>query len=174
MNRPRRLAAFFLATVLACALAHAQENPNVQTLWKLVDKKGKVTYADKAPPKDYEGQVTRIDVDLRANRAVLSKAGDPASKATTMSLSAPELRRERAEAQLKVAKQNLEAARKAREDGKDPTEKELEWMGKVGGGARPVPTDAYNERIKKLDAAIKEAEEEQKRAEQEARKAAID
>ena len=58
-------------------------------------------------------------------------------------LTAPELKRVKADAELARARENLEAAKKAREDGKDPTPEETQWLGKKGGGARPVPTEAY-------------------------------
>jgi len=52
--------ALLLASLLAATFALAEGEK--QVVWKLVDKKGKVTYADKAPPKDYDGKVTRIEV----------------------------------------------------------------------------------------------------------------
>lgn len=174
MTRSAALAALVLAALLAASPAMAQTRPGIQTIYKLVDKKGKVTYVDKAPPKGYEGQVTRIDVDLNANRATLSRAGEPAAQATTLPLTAPELRRVKAEAELKQAKDALEAAKKALKDGEEPAPDEIQWMGKVGGGARPVPTEAYHARMKKLEDAVKDAEAALDKAYKEARQASID
>jgi hypothetical protein len=36
----------------------------------------------------------------------------------------------------------------------------VRFIGKVGGGARPVPTEAYQQRLADLERAVKEAEDE--------------
>ncbi len=167
---PRALA---LLLPLLLSAPHAMAELEKQVVWKVVDPRGKVTYYDAAPPKEVEGKVTRIEVDLTANRATLTGVGEGVPT-KTLPLTAPELKRVRADAELARARANLEAARKAREDGKDPTPEETQWIGKKGGGARPVPTDAYHERIKALDASVKSAEAELERAQKAARMAAID
>ncbi|MGD9954306.1 MAG: hypothetical protein AB7S87_17175 [Burkholderiales bacterium] len=163
--------ALFLAALLAAPLALAEADK--QVVWKLTDKKGKVTYVDKAPGKDFDGKVTRIEVDLTANRARLVNLGETAPP-VLLPLTAPELKRVKADAELARARESLEAAKKAREEGKDPTPEETQWIGKKGGGARPVPTDAYHARIKGLDDAVAAAEAEFERARKAARMAAID
>lgn len=172
MRMPARFAASTLVALLAAAGA-ALAAGDRQVVWKLVDEKGKVTYADKAPPKDYKGKVTRIEVDLSANSASLIAVSE-GSAVVKLPLTAPELKRVKADAELARARENLEAAKKAREDGKDPTPEETQWIGKKGGGARPVPTDAYHARIKSLDDEVKRAEDEVERARKAARMAAID
>ena len=82
--RPLLLAA---ACLLAAPWASAEGDR--QVVWKLVDKKGKVTYVDKAPPKEFDGKVTRIEVDLKANSAMLVTVGE-ASKPVRLPLTAPE------------------------------------------------------------------------------------
>ena len=171
MQRSLRLLSVFLATTLSATLAMGQGDK--QVVWKLVDKAGKVTYADKAPAKDYDGKVTRIEVDLNANRAKLINLGET-SAPVLLPLTAPELKRVKADAELARASERLEEARKAREEGKDPTPEETRWLGNKGGGARPEPTDAYHERVKSLDDAVKAAEAEYERARNAARMAAID
>jgi hypothetical protein len=171
MKWPARRLAILLPPILAATLAVAEGEK--QVVWKLVDKKGKVTYVDKAPGKDFDGKVTRIEVDLSANRATLVNVGET-SQPVLLPLTAPELKRVKADAELARARENLEAAKKAREEGKDPTPEETQWIGKKGGGARPVPTDAYHARIKSLDDAVKAAEVEFERARKAARQAAID
>lgn len=169
MKQPARLLA--LPAFLLASLALAQ--PDTQVVYRLVDKKGKTTYADKAPGKEFEGKVTRIEVDLNANVATLKSVGE-SSPPVRLPLTDPELKRVKADAELARAREALEAAKKAREDGKDPTEEEIHWLGKVGGGSRPVPTAAYEARIKKLDEAVKAAEAEVERTRKVARQAAID
>lgn len=171
MKMPARLLALLAPTLLAVAFAAAAGDK--QVVWKLVDKKGKVTYADKAPPKEYDGKVTRIEVDLKANRATLVTVGE-SSPPVLLPLTAPELQRVRAEAEVVRARDRLEEAKMAREEGKEPTPEETQWVGKVGGGARPVPTEAYYARIKALDDALKAAEEAYERARTAARMTAID
>jgi hypothetical protein len=171
MTLPVRPIAILLASLLAATFALAEGEK--QVVWKLVDKKGKVTYSDKAPPKDYDGKVTRIEVDLKSNVATLITPGG-ASPAVLLPLTAPELKRVKTEAELARAKEKLEVAKKAREDGKDPTPEETRWLGKKGGGARPEPTEAYHARIKALDDAVKAAEDELAIAYKAARMAAID
>ena len=171
MKMPAWLSALVAPSLLAVAFAAVADDK--QVVWKLVDKKGKITYADKAPPKEYDGKVTRIEVDLKANRATLVNVGE-SSPPVLLPLTAPEMKRVKAEAELAQAAEKLEAAKKAREAANEPTPEETQWMGKKGGGARPVPTEAYHERVKKLDAALKAAEEDFERARKAARMAAID
>jgi hypothetical protein len=171
MRRFVRLLAILVPCALLSTWVSAQADR--QVFWKLVDQNGKVTYADKAPPKDYAGKVTRIEVDLAANRATLVTPGDP-SPPSQLPLTAPELRRVKADAELARARFNLDAARKAREQAAEPTPEETQWIGKKGGGARPEPTEAYRSRVKVLDDAVKAAEAEYDRASRAARAAAID
>ncbi|HEX4944180.1 MAG TPA: DUF4124 domain-containing protein [Usitatibacteraceae bacterium] len=171
MEESVRLLAILAPSLIAATLALA--GPDKQVFWKLVDSKGKVTYSDKAPPGNHGGKVTRIEVDLAANRAILVNVGE-SSPPVQLPLTAPEMKRVKADAELARARENLEAARKARDDGKDPTAEETQWVGKVGGGARPVPNEAYGARIKKLDDAVKHAQDEFERASKAARMAGID
>jgi hypothetical protein len=171
MKSLSRLFAIALPTLLVATFALAE--PDKQVVYRLVDKKGKTTYADKAPGKEFEGKVTRIEVDLKANRAMLKPVGE-STPPVTLPLTAPELKRVKADAELARANEILEAAKKALEDGKEPKEDETQFVGKVGGGARPVQTEAYNARIKKLEDAVKSAEAEVDRARTAARQASID
>jgi len=166
-----RLLAIALPTFLVAT--HAWAEPDKQVIFRLVDKNGRTTYSDKAPGKDYQGKVTRIEVDLKANRAMLRPVGD-ATPPVTLPLSAPELKRVKADAELARANELLELAKKAREDGKEPKEDETQIIGNAGGGVRLVRTDAFHARIKKLEDAVKAAEVEVERARKAARQASID
>ena len=166
-----RLLALALPTLLVASFAFAQ--PDKQVVYRLVDKKGKTTYSEKAPGKEFDGKVTRIEIDLKANTATLKTLGD-SSASVSLPLGAPELARVKADADLLRATRAFEAAKKALEEGKEPKEEEIQRVGKVGGGARPVPTEAYAERIKKLEDAVAAAEAEVDRTRKVAREAAID
>ena len=142
-----------IAVGLAIGLeAHAQ------TLYKLIDKNGKVTYVEK-PPKDFDGKVIRLDIDPNANTATLPKPGAPSAGGAGGADSATSDR-------LKAARDRAEAARKAYDNAlNNPGEGEVTRVGNVGGGTRPVFSEAYAKRLADLEQAAKEAEDDLKRAE---------
>lgn len=117
------------------------------TLYKLIHPNGKVEYAEK-PPKDFPGKVVPVEVDPERNKATLGK-GAP------LGPSPAALREER----VRAARDKVEAARAALKDAQDnPVEGDMTAMGKVGGGARMVPSAGYEEKIAKLQKAVKDAE----------------
>jgi|KBSSwiStaDraftv2_1062776.scaffolds.fasta_scaffold31717_3 exonuclease VII small subunit len=142
------------------ALAFAAALPAAaQTLYKLIDKNGKVTYSD-TPPKDFDGKVVPMEVDPNRNRATLTNPGD-AQRALADKARASNA----ADDELKRAQERLEAARRSLADAREnPREGEVERVGNVGGGARPVPTEAYEKRLAALEEAVRSAEEEVRRA----------
>ena len=172
MKSPYRRIAVLVPLLFAASLACGQ--PAKQVMWKIVDKNGKVTYVDQEPPKDFDGQVTRIEVDLAGNRAAAPKGSPPPGSAGELKPSATESKRAAANAELAKAQSRLETARKALADGREPTEAETQWIGKKGGGARPVPTEAHEVRVRKLEDEVKAAEAEVERAQKAARQAGID
>ena len=140
--------------LLAAMLSAFALGATAQTLYKLIDKNGKVTYAEK-PPKDFDGKVIRIDVDPNANTATLPKPTgplvDPARAAS--------------DAGVKAAQEKLEAAKKAYQQALDnPGDGDVSYIGNKGGGTRAVPTEEYSKRLATLEKAVKDAEEELKRA----------
>jgi Domain of unknown function (DUF4124) len=146
--------ALFALVAFAAALPVA-----AQTLYKLIDKNGKVTYVD-TPPKDFDGKVVPIEVDPNRNRATLTNPDDAqralADKARASTAADDELKR--AQEHLEAARRNLADARENPRDG------EVERVGNVGGGARPVPTEAYEKRLAALEEAVRAAEEDVRRA----------
>jgi hypothetical protein len=142
-----------------------------QTLYKLIDKNGKVTYSETAP-QSFDGQVIRIDIDPNANTMTMPKA--PVAKDGARGGEPPKARVQKssdgkttkAELDPELAKERLEAARSALAEARDnPREGEVTFIGKVGGGSRPVLSEDYVQRLERLEAAVKAAEEELKRAE---------
>jgi hypothetical protein len=154
--------------LLAVAAAIASPGVCAETLYKLIDKNGKVTYVDK-PPKDFDGQVIRLQIDPNANRATWTAPGalksDPSStppKAVEKPKAAPISAAER----VRQANERLEAARKELENARNnPGEEDVRRVGIVGGGTRPVFTEAYERKIARLEEAVRNAEEEVRRAE---------
>ena len=147
----------------AAALALAGADAGARTLYKLIDKNGKVTYVD-TPPKDYDGQVIRVEIDPKANTATMPKytpAPKEEAEARKPGTAAP------GETRVAEARAKREAAQKAFANARDnPGPDDIQRIGNVGGGARPVPTEEYQKRLDRLEKAVKDAEEELKRAEQ--------
>lgn len=149
-----RIAAMASILLLASGWASAE------TLYKLIHKDGKVTYSEAAPEK-FDGQVIRMDIDPNANTATLPKAPAPNAGAKgvpgePVGVPGP--------AGTALAK--LEKARKALEDARDnPSAGDFRRLGSAAGGARPVPTDEYLERLSALEQALKKAESEARKFE---------
>lgn len=148
-----------LSVLLAAACSLAASIAFAQTLYKLVDKNGKVTYSETAPkPGEFDGAVTRIEVNPNANTATLPKyegrAADPATNPGGRSPS------------RNAAQQRVDAARKALADARDnPSAEEVTRVGTKSGFTRPVESEDYKAKLAKLEADVKAAEEELKRAE---------
>ena len=143
-----------MCVTLGLGLAAWGTGADAQTLYKLIDKNGKVTYAEK-PPKDFDGQVIRLDIDPKANTATLPKPTGPlVDPARTTS-----------DDRVRAAKDKLDAAKKAYQRAvENPGEGDVTFMGNKGGGTRPVPSEEYAKRLAALEQAVKDAEEELKRA----------
>ena len=143
----------------SCACAGFLAAAQAQTLYKLIDKNGKVTYSEMAPkPGEFDGTVTRIDVNPNANTATLPKfEGRAADPATNPGGRAPS---------REAAQQKLDAARKALADAREnPSADDITRMGTKSGFTRPVESEDYKAKLAKLEADVKAAEEELKRAE---------
>lgn len=156
-----------LAAPALLALSAMDATAQVQTLYKLIDRNGKVTYAEK-PPKEFDGKVIRLDIDPNANTATLPVVPREGFAPRDEPRPSPEARRATESAtRLQLAQDKLESARKALADAQDnPRDQDMQWIGNKGGGARRVPTETYARRIEALQQAVKEAEADVLRAEQ--------
>ena len=150
-----------LAAGLLCAAASAD------TLYKLIDKNGKVTYSE-SKPKTFDGQVIRLDIDPNANTATLEKPQPKAVGEGTVNRQRGEGKSPAQmdeEARIAQARERLERAQKALQDAKDnPQDGDMMMVGKVGGGVRNIPSDAYQARLDRLEADVQGAQDELKRA----------
>ena len=151
------------AFALLVTLALASAPLCAQTLYKLIDKKGKVTYVD-TPPKDFDGQVIPVDIDPKRNSATINTPGlQPGARAVDEKQAAAN----QAAANVRAAQEKLDAARKSLASARDnPKEDEVERMGIKGGGTRPVFTESYEKRIAQLEDAVRKAEAELRQAQQ--------
>ncbi len=187
--------AALLLGALACAPLHAQ------VLYKWLDAQGRTQYSDQ-PPKNFKGEVTRIEPDVPASPARVAPApAAPAAVGTAPGTAEPEVQapadyltkrratRNTLEARVKAARANLEAARKALEDGgeTEPDERQIiqRQMQAGQGGmhgqsqqrsncratkdvngkgvtvcAVAAPNEKYFDRVGKLEEAVKRAQEE--------------
>jgi hypothetical protein len=157
-----------IAVVFAAAFA---VGASAATLYKLIDKNGKVTYSEEKP-KNFDGQVIPMEIDPNANTATLPKPAPPA-KGEEGTRSGPRgdgraAQRAALEERIRVAREKVDNARKALEDAKaNPGADDITFIGKVGGGARPVPTELYLQKIAQLEKTLRDAEEELRVAEKE-------
>jgi hypothetical protein len=153
MNRTSRYlcipAAVLVAGFACCASAS-------QTLYKLIDKNGKVTYSQEAP-KDFDGKVIPLEVDTNRNTATLPKFEEAPAAAQ---------QRRGAQADLEALREKVARRKAALEQAENnPGEDDIQWLGNAGGGVRRVPTPAYQKRIAELERALKEAQDELQAAE---------
>lgn len=149
-----------LASLIGSALASG--DVMAETLYKLIDKNGKVTYVQE-PPKDFDGKVIRLDIDTRANTAAGRRPGAQEKSNEAIIRSDPDAGRL---TQLKVAQERLDAARKAYAEARDnPREEDVRRLGTVKGGARPVFTEEYQQKLDRLEAEVKQAEQDVDRLE---------
>ncbi len=139
------------------------------TLYKLIDKNGKVTYSEEKP-KSFDGQVIRIDIDPNANTATLEKpqpAAQGEGKVNRQRGEATSPAKIDEEARIAQARDRFERAQKALQDAKDnPQDGDLMMVGKVGGGVRTIPSEAYQQRLDRLETEARLAQEDLRRAEQ--------
>ncbi len=123
-----------------------------QTLYKLIDKDGKVTYSE-SKPKTFDGQVIPLNIDPNANTATLNTPAVAASKAAPReNVKVKQYNLEQAQARVDQAKAALQKAKD------NPTEADQQIVGNKGGGVRFLPTEAYQERLKQLEQNVQDAE----------------
>jgi hypothetical protein len=162
-----RLDSLLLAIVLACFGGTAL----AQTVYKLIDKNGKVTYSDTAP-KNFDGKVIPLGIDPDANIAVSPKGSGPeGAPAKSPYATQNENNRNTAVDQLQQAQDALKAAQEAVDKGKDPLEDEWQTLTSSAGGGRRVPGESYYARQKSLADALKRAEKDLEDAERGYRRA---
>ena len=144
---------------IALAAAAAQ----AQTLYKLIDKNGKVTYSEEAP-KNFDGKVIRLDIDPNANRATLpkyDKGAEPAPKRAQAARGAKQ-----AAPDVDEMRKRVDERKAALENAQNnPSDDDVQWIGNAGGGTRRVPTPDYQRRLAELERSLKEAEHELEQAE---------
>lgn len=171
--------------ILLAVLLALSMSAGAQTLYKYVDKDGKVTYTDK-PPKDGE-RAEPIKPATSGNTIQSTspgstakpppRRGKPADSNKTIDLKkkteARNATREKLLNEVKAAEDALAAAKKALEEGSEPRPDEQRIIVKKEGNV-VLRSDAYRQRIDALEAAIKAAEKRLEDAERNLRRGAPD
>ncbi len=159
---------FSLILLSAVALIVSSAQVNAQVLYKYVDANGKVTYSDKAPKPGEKAERITADTTtniinspagVRAGAGSLASGGKETSADAGVRTKARAAERDKLKVNVDAAQANLESAKKALEDGQQPREGEQRIIVRAGGNS-VLRTDAYRERIEKLEAAVKSAEEQ--------------
>ena len=146
-----------LRSALALAIALGAAAAAAQTLYKLIDKNGKITYSE-SPPKDFDGKVIRMDIDPNANTATMPKG-------TALREEGAAAKAASADDAVRSARQRLENAKKALAEARDnPGEGDVTRVGNKGGGTRAQPSEEYQKRLAQLEKDVKDAEENLEKA----------
>ena len=133
-----------LIAALACGTALAQASGSatavgpVMTLYKLIDRNGKVEV---------------IEVDMGANTATMPKFVPPARSTVA--------KRQAQANKVDELKERLAQLQAERDEAINrPGDEDIQRIGIVGGRTRPVPTEEYLKRLADLEAKIKATEDE--------------
>lgn len=153
--------------VLGAVLIGNVGRADAQTMWKYVDKDGKITYSDKAPKKGEtatpvagDASTNIIDAPKNLQQGKPQKLEDVKARAAERERLRDKLRDE-----LEQARDAVKDAKAALADGQEPLEGETQIVvGRTKTGA-PTGTNSqlrkpeYYARIASLEAAVKKAEE---------------
>jgi hypothetical protein len=145
--------------ILAAALLAALPSL-AQTLWKYTDKEGKVTYSDRAPKAGEKAEPVAMNPAANIIDAPKVKPATP----TKVDESKPGAEASNLRKLWEAARDELEIAKKALADGREPTDDERQIV--VGRDAKGNPTGsntimrkpAYYERIASLEEAVRKAQ----------------
>lgn len=159
--------AVYLLAACAAAVALCTGDAAAQTLYKLIDKNGKVTYSE-SRPKEFDGQVVPLNIDPNANTATLPKPKAAAPEVRNSDSDGPPRKAGPSrDERVQAAKEKLAAAKKALQDATDSSkEEDFRWLGTASGGTRRVPTEDHQKRIADLEQRVKDAERDLKVAEE--------
>ncbi len=136
---------------LAASMLIAGFPAAAQTVYKLIDKNGKITYSEEQP-KNFDGKVIRIDIDPNANKANLgappADTGGAAAARTKAKVQANDAAQAQGRAdKLEQARDKLKAAQEAYADAREhPVEgTDVQYVGNKSGGTRAVPSGSVRE-----------------------------
>lgn len=120
--------AILRAVLLSLVLVGIAASPAAQTMYRWTDAQGRIQYSDR-PPKDFKGEVTRIESDAQPPQAPawVPKAAQPKAQEGKQVEKTPgdlnsrrRALREKLAADVSRARERLEAAKKALDDAEGP------------------------------------------------------
>ncbi len=139
---------------------------DAQQLWKYVDKDGKVTYSDKAPKPGEKAEAVKSDPKVNVLDAPRNTKDGASQTLKDINARTAEKadKRDKLRNAVDEARAELDAAKKALDEGRDPLPSEVQIV--VGRNKDGAPT-GKNASIRKPEyyARIAELEEEVKKAE---------
>ena len=151
-----------LRTLLIAVLALSVTSAGAESIYKLVDKNGKVVYTSN-PPLDFDGTVKRLDIDASASTVPLATPAPRAGSGRAETEAEKIIRRPTplsSDDRLQAARQKVDAAQKALDDALNNSMAE-DWM--YGANAQRswrVRRPEYRERLEQLEQALNMAQEE--------------
>jgi hypothetical protein len=128
---------------LATLLAGGAVDASAVTLYKLIDRDGRITYLDR-PPASFDGRVVPLDIDTSASVVALPDL--PPTVPSEVQVPPP-VAIDR-DAQVAAARRDLEAALKALEDAQNNSRAE-DWI-YFGQTHRRAPRPEYQARLQAL------------------------
>lgn len=142
-----------------------------QALYKYTDKDGKVTYSDKVPKSGEKAELVKTDSNVNVMSAPANKVGGVTQRLEDVNARsrAREARSDQLNDEVNAAKAKLEQAKKALEDGREPSPEERQIVVRKNGNS-VLRRPEYYERIAVLEAAVKQAEENLGKAEEKFRR----
>ncbi len=146
-----------------------------QTLFKQVDKDGKVTYSDKAPKAGEKASTIVVDKDANIVKMQTKDSSGKEQKFADIKArgDARAATRAKLAKEVEVAEEGLEKAKKDLEKGRDPIKGETRIVvRKEGNSVLRLPE--YYGRISSLEEGVKNAEERLKIAEEKYRRGSPD
>jgi hypothetical protein len=161
------------ATIALLALALGCTGASAQTLYKLVDRNGKVTYSDTVP-KDFRGRVIPLQIDSEMNSSAPSPSAGQESDGRSAAPAEETDRRRPVNdvAPIEAARRKAQAARKAFEDVRDNSTPD-DWIyvnpDKNRRKVRRYPKPEYAARLVELERLAIVAEQELDNLERERR-----
>ena len=132
-----------LAFITSLWFALGAQPLTAETLYKVVDEDGRVTYTDKPPEESDKAEVTEIPISSDQN-IIKNPNGKTVEQRNQELNQQIEERKERDKSAIDQYQSNLTSAQKTLQNAEQALESGLigqkgDWLGKKNGGARPSP-----------------------------------
>ena len=145
-----------------------------QALYKYTDAEGKITYSDRVPKPGEKAELVKSDAQANVIAAPKNTLNGVKQSITDVNARGKQLEvnREKLQKEVDSARAEVAKAKKMLADGEEPLQEERQIVTHSGSGNTVIVKEEYRERIAKLQANIKAAEENLEKAEQKYRRTA--